>query len=315
MRLFWVGCIFSGHRVVITKYRKQPPVLGSSSLTPKENFARAIRCSDDEINLAAASLYAASNEFPELDVVAYQGRIAQFGARVESRLSANFTKYDFVGAMHKVLFEEAGFSGDSKSYFDPNNSHLNEVIDRLKGNPVALSILYIEVARVAGVAIDGIALRKHFVVGVGSGDERMYVDPFHRGGLLSRKECITSILGKERVKNGDFDALERKFLNPAKKRAMLRRLFSNLKVAHEKHKAYELALSASERIQLLDPSNLRNLSELAHLQTKVGNFGDAVDSLTQFLERAPAGSNTEQAESALRKLKAITTRGSEDSPE
>lgn len=287
--------------------------MGTSSLTPKENFARAIRCPDDEINLAAASLYAASNEFPELDVIAYQGRIAQFGSRVKSRLTTHHTNYDFVGAMHEVMFEEAGFTGDSKDYFDPNNSHLNEVIDHLKGNPVALSILYIEIARVAGVAVDGISLRKHFVVAIGSGEERIYIDPFHKGGLLSRKECITNILGKERVTNGDFDDLERKFLNPASKRAMLRRLLSNLKVAHEKHKAYELALSASERIQLLDPSNLRNLSELAHLQTKVGNFGDAVDSLTQFLERAPAGANTEQAESALRKLKALTTRGNEDS--
>lgn len=293
--------------------------MGTSSLSPKENFARAIRRPDAEINLAAASLYAASNEFPELDVVAYQGRIAQFGARVKSRLSAHHTTYDFVGAMHEVLFEEVGFTGDSKNYFDPNNSHLNEVVDHLKGNPVALSILYIEVARVAGVEVDGISLRKHFVVAVGSGDDRIYVDPYHKGGLLSRRECITNILGKERVKNGDFDDLERKFLNPAKKRAMLRRLLSNLKVAHEKHKQYELALAASERIQLLDPTNLRNLSELAHLQTKVGNFGDAVDSLTQFLERAPAGSNTEQAESALRKLKALTVRGpansDEDSPE
>jgi regulator of sirC expression with transglutaminase-like and TPR domain len=312
MRLFRLGCTTWCSTM---DSQEQFLDLATNSLTPKENFARAIRCPDDEINLAAASLYAASTEFPELDVVAYQGRIAQFGTQVKSRLNANFSNYDFVGAMHKVLFDETGFSGDAKKYFDPNNSHLNEVIDRLKGNPVALSILYIEVARVAGVVVDGISLRKHFVVAIGSGDERIYVDPFHRGGLLSRKECITSILGKDRVKNGDFDDLEQKFLKPAKNRAMLRRLLSNLKVAHEKHKEYELALSASERIQLLDPSSLRNLSELAHLQTKVGNFGDAVDSLTQFLARAPAGSNTEQAESALRKLKALTVRGKENSPE
>ena len=287
--------------------------MGTSSLSPKENFARAIRCPDEEINLGAASLYAASNEFPDLDVIAYQGRIAQFGAQVKTLLPAQYSNYDFVSAMHEVLFESAGFTGDSRNYFDPNNGHLNEVIDNSKGNPVALSILYIEVARVVGVAVDGISLRKHFVVAIGTGEERIFVDTFHNGGLLSRKECITNILGKDRIKNGDFDDLERKFLNPASKRVMLRRLLSNLKVAHEKHKNYELALSASERIQLLDPSNLRNLSELAHLQTKVGNFGDAVDSLTQFLERAPAGSNTEQAENALRKLKALTARGNEES--
>ena len=287
--------------------------MGTSSLSPKENFARAIRCPDDEINLGAAALYAASSEFPDLDVIAYQGRIAQFGIRVKDLLPANYSNFDFVDAMHEVLFDKAGFTGDSKDYFNPGNSHLNEVIDHLKGNPVTLSIFYIEVARVTGEKVRGISLRKHFVVVVGTGEDRIYIDPFHSGGLLSRKECITNIVGKDNFKNGDLDDLERKFLKPASNRAILRRQLSNLKVAHEKHKQYELALSASERIQLVDPTNLRNLSELAHLQTKVGNFGDALDSLTQFLERAPAGSNTEQAESALLKLKALTLRGSDDS--
>ena len=287
--------------------------MGTSSLSPKENFARAIRCPDDEINLGAAALYAASSEFPDLDVIAYQGRIAQFGIKVKDLLPANYSNFDFVDAMHEVLFSKPGFTGDSKDYFDPGNSHLNEVIDHLKGNPVTLSIFYIEVARVSGEKVRGISLRKHFVVVVGTGEDRIYIDPFHAGGLLSRKECITNILGKDNFKNSDLDDLERKCLKPASNRAILRRQLSNLKVAHEKHKQYDLALSASERIQLVDPTNLRNLSELAHLQTKVGNFGDALDSLTQFLERAPAGSNTEQAESALLKLKALTFRVSDDS--
>ena len=291
----------------------KPQVLGTRPLTPNENFARAIQCPDDEVNLAAASLYAAATENQELDVIAYQGRIAQLGARVKSRLTVQHTSYDFIGAICEVLFEEVGFTGDTRNYFDPKKSHLNQVIDRLKGNPVSLSVLYIEVARAAGVKVDGISLRKHFVVAAGSGDERMYIDPFHGGGLLSRKECIVSVLGKGKVSGADLDDLERKYLGPVKKRVILRRLLSNLKVAHEKHKQYDLALSASEHIQLLDPASLRNLSELAHLQTKVGNFGDAVDSLTRFLERAPAGSNTEQAESALRKLKAMAARGTEES--
>jgi hypothetical protein len=94
--------------------------------------------------------------------------------------------------------------------FSTLNSHLNEVIDRQKGNPVSLSILYIEVARVAGVRVDGISLRKHFVVAVGSGDERMYIDPFHSGGLMSRKECMVSVLCGEKVSGADLDELERR---------------------------------------------------------------------------------------------------------
>ncbi len=264
------------------------------------------------MNLAAASLYAAAITNPEIDVIAYQGRIAQLGERVKSQLAVKHTNYDFISAIHEVLFEETGFTGDRKNYFDPKNSLLNEVIERGQGNPVSLSLLYIEVARAAGVQVDGVSLRKHFLVAVGPGDERMYIDPFNGGGLLSRKECISSLLGKDKVSGADLEVMERKFLGPVKRRAILSRLMGNLKVAYEKHRQYELALTASEQIQLLNPTSLRNLSELAHLQTKVGNFGDAVDSLTTFLKRAPAGSNTEQAESALRKLRVLAARGTEE---
>lgn len=281
--------------------------------TSKQNFARAVRCTDEEIDLAAASLYAVSHEHPDLDVIAYRGKIAQLGMRVKSKLPLQFDDYEFVSTMHEVLFDEVGLAGSTKDYFNPKNSHLNELIESLHGNPVTMSILYMEVARSAGMEVDGVSLRRHFVVGIGSGEERLYVDPFHGGGLLSRKECLTMIVGKDRISDLDLDSLEKKLLAPVGRKAVLRRLLGNLKVAHEKHKNYELALEAAERVQLLEPSNLRNLSELAHLQTKVGHFGDAVNSLTKFLAQAPADANTEQAESALRKLKALTARESQDS--
>ena len=179
------------------KHRNNSSVLGTTPSNPKENFARAVRCPDDEINLSSASLNAAAAEFPDLDVVAYQGLIAKLGVQVKSHLTAHHSIYDFVDVMYDVIFEEAGFKGNTKDYFDPNNNHINQVIDQKTGSPVALSILYMEVARTAGVLVDGISLRKHFVVAVGDGDDRLYVDPFYRGGLLSRKECIVSILGKD----------------------------------------------------------------------------------------------------------------------
>ena len=111
-------------------------------------------------------------------------------------------------------------------------------------------------ARTVGINVDGISLGKHFVVGIGTGDERLYVDPYHSGGLLSRKECIVSMVGSKKIGNGDYENLERTLLKPVKKRAMLRRLLSNLKVAHEKQKQYELALSASERIQPVSYTHL-----------------------------------------------------------
>ena len=67
-------------------------------------------------------------------------------------------------AINRLLFEEQGFRGNTEDYYDPRNSFLNDVLDRRTGIPITLSMVYMEVARRAGVAIDGVGLPGHFIV-------------------------------------------------------------------------------------------------------------------------------------------------------
>src|SRR5690606_37958433 len=89
---------------------------------------------------------------------------------------------------------------------------------------------------------------------------------------------------------------------------ILRRLLTNLKLTYAKKKDYPRSLAAAERIQLLNPENLRNLSDLARLQAEVGDFIKAVESLSAFLDRAPEGTDTRRAEDALRQLRELAKR-------
>jgi hypothetical protein len=74
-----------------------------------------------------------------------------------------------------------GFLGDREHYDAPQNSMLDLVLARRRGLPILLSVVYVEVARRAGIELAGVGLPGHFVVGHFGTDPPALVDPFAGG--------------------------------------------------------------------------------------------------------------------------------------
>jgi len=85
---------------------------------------------------------------------------------------------DVLGARHR-------FRGDRGDYDDPDNSMLDLVLERRRGLPILLSVVYIEVGRRANVPIGGVGLPGHFVVAHFGADPPLLLDPFERGRVLT----------------------------------------------------------------------------------------------------------------------------------
>jgi regulator of sirC expression with transglutaminase-like and TPR domain len=81
-----------------------------------------------------------------------------------------------------LLGRRHGFVGDQEQYDDPRNSMLDVVLERRRGLPILLSAVYVEVARRAGVALAGVGLPGHFVVGHFGATPPLLLDPFAGGG-------------------------------------------------------------------------------------------------------------------------------------
>ena len=96
-----------------------------------------------------------------------------------------------IDAVNRYLFGELGFTGNREQYDDPRNSCLNEVMDRKKGIPITMALVYIEVARRAGLRAEGVNFPGHFLVRVlqdlhtGDPGDGLIVDPFHGGAILN----------------------------------------------------------------------------------------------------------------------------------
>jgi regulator of sirC expression with transglutaminase-like and TPR domain len=88
---------------------------------------------------------------------------------------------DRLDALVEVLGRRYGYAGDDDEYDDPANSMLDIVLERRRGLPILLSIVYVEVGRRAGLRLDGVGLPGHYVVGRFDGGPPLLLDPFDGG--------------------------------------------------------------------------------------------------------------------------------------
>ena len=93
-------------------------------------------------------------------------------------------------ALREVLSVRQGFTGNREDYDDPDNSMLDLVLERRTGLPILLSIVYVEVARRAGILLAGVGLPGHYVAGHFGQSPPLLLDPFNGGAPIALAEPI-----------------------------------------------------------------------------------------------------------------------------
>src|SRR5947209_18256609 len=170
-----------------------------------KSFASAALSPDPD--LAIAALMIARVEYPKLDAGPYLDELDALGREARRRVAAapivpgsapprvDPDRYARVMALNEYLFTELRFVGNEVQYEDPRNSFLNEVLDRRTGIPITLALIYMEVARRAGVHVEGINFPGHFLVRCPARrglqySEDLIIDAHHGGALLSEDACL-----------------------------------------------------------------------------------------------------------------------------
>ena len=175
-------------------------------------------------------------QYPELD----RDKILQFIATIKKdiwlELNESLTALEQVNVMNHIFFTKHGFTGNTTNYHAPQNSYINCVIESKKGNPLALSTLYLLVTKSLGLPIYGVNLPEHFILSyleVREGEEGntgrvlFYINPFSKG----------SVFGK-----GDIDQFVKKlkldpqntYYQPCSNKDMILRMLRNLSYSYQK---------------------------------------------------------------------------------
>jgi regulator of sirC expression with transglutaminase-like and TPR domain len=251
-----------------------------------ERLSRLVSGPEQEINLAEAALLIAKEEYPTLDVDDYLKRLDEIAARVQGRLSAEPGVEEIVVTLNEVLFEEQGFSGNIDDFYDPRNSFLNEVLDRKLGIPITLSILYMEIGHRVGLTLEGVSFPGHFLVKFATEEGDVVLDPFAGGMPLSEEDLLERL--QETI--GDDTATETSLgmlLGTAGKKEILVRMLRNLKVVYLQRTEYDLALTAINRILMIDPMIAEEVRDRGDIFEKLECFRAAATDLQRYLRLAP----------------------------
>jgi len=246
-------------------------------------FAAMVCLPDEQIDLARASLAIAQIDHPDLDVERYLRKIDDFAAQVRDRAGENADAPRLIATLNFVLFTLVGLRGNAPDYYDPKNSFLNEVIERKRGIPISLSVLYIEVGRKAGLDLFGVLFPGHFLVKFANAGEDVVIDPFHRGAILSHEELQQRL---DQAYGGRVE-LEKNFLAPASNKQILTRMLANLKNIYLRREDHDRALAVMQRLLILDPSEPENIRDRGLLHLKLECFLQAKEDLERYLEIAP----------------------------
>jgi regulator of sirC expression with transglutaminase-like and TPR domain len=246
-------------------------------------------------SLAPAALLIARIEYPRLDVEAYLAKLDAMGelARqaVQRRLerTADTSRLACIKAVNEYLFEELHFVGNREKYEDPRNSCLNEVLDRRTGIPITLCVVYMEVARRAGLHIDGVNFPGHFLVRcpeVGSrGSRGLIIDPFHGGALLSEHDC--RLLLQRQV--GSEVAFSKSLLAPTTRLQILVRMLINLKRIYVHMRSFPQARDVTELLLAMTPSALSELRDRGLLAYHLNDVTGALRDLQTYLKLSSLG--------------------------
>ncbi|MDQ0837341.1 SirB1 family protein [Sphingomonas faeni] len=244
-----------------------------------ENLIRLGLLDEGDIILDEAALSLALLDHPDVDPTPYRTLLDEVATRLDVVGRNASGASDRADVLSQVLHEEFGFVGDRDTYDDPANADLIRVVDRRRGLPVSLSILYVGAARRIGWEADALDVPGHVLVMVGAEAAPVIVDPFREGMLVDREALAALLLAST---SGPAAAVSHIAAMP--NRAILVRLLLNQATRAEHNGQGRRALELYTRMTLMAPDYGHAWWERARLELVDGDVTAARGSLSAMLE-------------------------------
>ncbi len=232
---------------------------------------------DGPHDIATAALMLAALDHPGLPLNPFRAHLDEIADAMKSQVAMITRVADGAQAVTILLTTRHGYDGDRFHYQDPKNADLISVIERRRGLPVSLGILYMHAARAAGLTASGLNTQNHFLVRLTHRHDDVTLDPFNGGTLLAAEAPLPAALGDAHLAQtvGDTD--------------VLLRLQNNLKIRALEHGNGARALEVVSRMAVIAPGHAEVWFDLARLNDEAGVLGAARKAYERCLELTQAG--------------------------
>jgi regulator of sirC expression with transglutaminase-like and TPR domain len=231
-------------------------------------------------------------------------KIDEIGKKIVRSLknSSEIRPTQLIEKINHQLYKIENFKGNRDDYYNPSNSLLNIVIKRKTGNPITLSILYIQLAHSVNFRLYPVNFPSHFMVKHVLDDEEneIIIDPFNEGRIMddySLKELLDHFYPKMNI------ALTRKLVDKASNHDVIIRMLNNLKTSFFECQDLYNAELVNEMILDINKDDQHSLRDKGMIFLHKKRYEQALEFFNLYLERFPEANDVDNILELIRKLK------------
>jgi regulator of sirC expression with transglutaminase-like and TPR domain len=231
-------------------------------------------------------------------------KIDEIGKKIVRSMknSSEIRPTQLIEKINHQLYKIENFKGNRDDYYNPSNSLLNIVIKRKTGNPITLSILYIQLAHSVNFRLYPVNFPSHFMVKHVLDDEEneIIIDPFNEGRIMddySLKELLDHFYPKMNI------ALTRKLVDKASTHDVIIRMLNNLKTSFFECQDLYNAELVNEMILDINKDDQHGLRDKGMIFLYKKRYEQALEFFNLYLERFPEANDVDNILELIRKLK------------
>jgi regulator of sirC expression with transglutaminase-like and TPR domain len=231
-------------------------------------------------------------------------KIDEIGKKINKSMK-NFSESRPTKLIEKInhqLYKIENFKGNRDDYYNPSNSLLNIVVKRKTGNPLTLSILYIQLAHSLNFRLYPVNFPSHFMVKHVLDDEEneIIIDPFNEGRIMddySLKELLDHFYPKMNI------ALTRKLVDRASNPDVITRMLNNLKTSFFECQDLDNAELVNEMILDINSEDQHSLRDKGMVFLHKKNYKQALEFFNSYLEKFPEANDADTILELIRRIK------------
>jgi len=232
-------------------------------------------------------------------------QVQSWAAQLRVRVAADASPFARLRLLNHFFFSELGFAAAGDDYQSAQNSYLHRVIERRRGIPITLSLLYMELGKAAGLRLEGVSFPGHFLVRLSLNAGAVLIDVFAGGITLSTEDL------RQRLRAtlpDESDPPLAPYLRAASEPEILGRLLRNLKAIHWQAQEWAAALEVVTRLVVLLPDAVQERLDRARLYERLECPRAAADDLVAYLSWMPSPPDADEVNQRLASLKQAASR-------
>lgn len=178
-------------------------------------------------DLAEGMRLVASYEYPDLTPEKLQASLHAFYRDVNAAYTPADDPHEKIKRLNEVFFGKMGFGANTRDFHAPENSFLNVVLEKKKGMPITLCVLYLLAGNQLQLPLYGVNAPNLFILTYKDDPVQFYINVFNRGIVFNR-EYIELYIGQLNLPPADA------FYQPCTHLDIVTRVLRNLHISYGK---------------------------------------------------------------------------------